>query len=118
MSLIDSQIALRIAKKNYLNLKARIARLGNHEQKAEKIISEDEYLKLYEQENCTYCNYKFVNIADRCEIDHVVAFERGGITQRRNLNIACSWCNRAKRQDDLETFLYWLNGLKAKWWEK
>lgn len=57
---------------------------------------------------CQYCGKK----EGKLELDHVVAFSKGGGDDTDNLVTACRKCNRQKRDKSIEEFKLWrlMNG--------
>lgn len=48
----------------------------------------------------------------RIHIDHIIPAARGGRNEFDNYALACEFCNRAKVDLDLETFLTWLDRIR------
>jgi len=47
---------------------------------------------------CAYCRHKLL----KYEVDHIVAVSKGGTNDRKNIQLTCSPCNRAKSARDPE----------------
>jgi hypothetical protein len=45
-------------------------------------------------------------------VDHIVPKSRGGTDDINNLALACEFCNRAKLDMDVETYLTWLDRVR------
>ena len=106
---LTSRTVLRICRKNYINLRARIEKLGTPEQKKpENILTFQEYRTIVEQaENCSYCGVELRDLKDM-EIDHIEPFYHGGNSKATNLIPSCEVCNRAKADQPVQNFLTWL----------
>lgn len=50
-------------------------------------------------EKCEYCLVPEPFLLAGCEVDHVISVKHGGLTESRNLAMACARCNRAKGSD-------------------
>ena len=57
---------------------------------------------------CKYCTTDFHQIP-HLEVDHI---HGKGDESKENLNTSCVFCNRAKKDWDLEVFEVWLNHIK------
>ena len=49
-----------------------------------------------------YCD---AGISEGYDMDHIVAFSRGGPSTLSNLQLLCTWCNRSKRDKPWQEFL-------------
>ena len=47
---------------------------------------------------CRYCGNKILSVDD-CEVDHIIPFSMGGLTELENAQLLHKWCNRSKGND-------------------
>src|SRR4029077_2030750 len=60
---------------------------------------------------CWYCGLALSNKS--IHIDHIIPKSKGGANDLDNYALACSFCNWAKHDKDLDMFLGWLQWVKS-----
>jgi 5-methylcytosine-specific restriction endonuclease McrA len=51
---------------------------------------------------CQICGRK-LGPADKWDVDHITAIVNGGAHSEANMQVACSWCHKAKTAEDVAT---------------
>ena len=59
---------------------------------------------------CWYCGIKLQG--EEVHLDHIISRSRGGNDDLSNIALCCSQCNYAKQDNDLDTFLTWLDFIR------
>ena len=92
-------------KTNPAMLKASNANRTARKYGAPGIIAEQDVCSKWhsQQHKCFYCGTKFDRLND-AELDHIVAFAKGGTNFPSNICIACHDCNQSKRAKQLAAF--------------
>ena len=61
--------------------------------------------------NCYYCGLPLYD-AVAIHIDHLIPKAKGGVDDKYNLVLTCNFCNMAKCDHELPTFLNWLKHIR------
>lgn len=60
----------------------------------------------YSGYKCSYCGNQILSIDD-CEVDHIIPYDAGGLTEIQNAQLLHKWCNRSKgsKSNAIEDFI-------------